>query len=75
MISLAEQKRDADAVKALADVSIAYRSDEELSAELRESAVGGPALFPGHVLLSRRDWDRLIALALGELLPRGMRFR
>ncbi len=74
-ISLVERKRDGDAVKALAEVSITYRSDEDLPAELRESAVGGPVLFPEHVLLNRRDWDRLVVLALGELLPRGMRFR
>jgi hypothetical protein len=51
-ISLVEQKRDADAVKALAETSMTYRSDDELPAELRELAEAGPVLFPDHVLLN-----------------------
>jgi hypothetical protein len=64
-ISLMQQQRDADAVKALAEMSMPYRSDEDLTAELRALADVAPVLSPGYVLLSRRDWDRLVLSTLG----------
>ena len=63
-ISLMQQKEDAHAVKALADVPMTYRPDEDLTAELRALADTGPVLSSGYVLLSRRDWDRLVLFNL-----------
>jgi ATP-dependent Clp protease ATP-binding subunit ClpX len=66
-ISLVEQKRDADAVKALAETPLTYRSNEDLPTELRELADAGLVPFPDYILLNRRDWDRLVVSTFGLL--------
>jgi hypothetical protein len=69
-ISLVEQKRDAAAVKALAETALTYRSNEDLPPELRELADAGVVPFPDYVLLNRRDWDRLVVSAFDLLATR-----
>ena len=69
-LSLVEQKRDADAVKALAETALTYRSNEDLPPELRELADAGVVPFPDYILLNRRDWDRLVVSAFDLLATR-----
>jgi len=64
-ISLIERTRDAAAGKALAEIALTYRTNEDLPAELRELADAGLVPFPDYVLLNRRDWDRLVISAFG----------
>jgi hypothetical protein len=64
-ISLFTAQTDLDTVDALAkEGPIVWQSDEDLPAELRELADNGPVFMPSYVTVNRREWDRLIALAL-----------